>query len=209
VRIGDREVAARLSRRSAESLDWELDLIARAESAGVQSARLIPARDGRRHVNAIVAFEWIVGDAPASRREWSAVRDALSRLHEATRHWPQRPGFASTSELLTLGGGGDVDLASMPLVVVEQCRAAWRSVADEPTSAIHGDPVSNVLIVDGMPTFFDWDESRVDMSMLDFDVPLVGSLTPEQRRAAVAWEVACSWMLEPEYARRRLRELQS
>jgi len=67
----------------------------------------------------------------------------------------------------------------------------------------------HVLMVEGEPTFIDWDESRVDHAFFDFDLPHLGALDEEQQKALVAWEVACSWTLEPEYARRRLAELRA
>lgn len=67
----------------------------------------------------------------------------------------------------------------------------------------------------GRAGFLDWDEARVDASILDLaDLPLdlSAQLGVERlaraRRAADAWEAANSWLLEPEYARRRLARLE-
>ena len=63
------------------------------------------------------------------------------------------------------------------------------------------------------PAFIDWDECRVDASILDLaDLPhaearIDSDRLARARAAANAWEAANSWLLEPEYARRRLAEL--
>jgi hypothetical protein len=49
----------------------------------------------------------------------------------------------------------------------------------------------------------------VDYSFLDFGLPHLDLLDSSEQAALVAWEVACSWQLEPAYALRRLRELRS
>jgi hypothetical protein len=61
--------------------------------------------------------------------------------------------------------------------------------------------------------FIDWDEARVDASILDVvDLPFSEQAVESERlllgrRAASAWEAANAWSLEPDYARRRLAEL--
>jgi Ser/Thr protein kinase RdoA (MazF antagonist) len=209
VSINGQKAAARRSRRTQDALDWELDLMLAANAAGVSTPRVVPTVDGRRHAGSVVLFEWIDGRKPESTHDWAMVRDALQRLHGATSNWRQRPGFSSMANLLIEARGGDVDLSLIPEGIVEECRAAWQATMDDRTSAIHGDPSSNVLLVDGEPTFIDWDESRVDACFLDFALPQVDLLDEHQKRALVAWEIACSWILEPEYARRRLVELRA
>jgi hypothetical protein len=134
-------------------------------------------------------------------------------MHELTRDWMQRPTFASTADLLTREVGGDVDFSRMPHEAASLCRSAWAAIAGSPVSAIHGDPRGNVFMTSGGVTFIDWDESRVDASVLDLaDLPGDHIPTPEScavRRAASAWEAAVSWDWEPGYARRRLAELTS
>jgi hypothetical protein len=139
------------------------------------------------------------------------VAQALRRVHALTNAWPQRPTFASTTDLLTRDGGGDVDLSLMPPNVVRRCRGAWEPLNDAGTSAIHSDPRGNALITHSGVALIDWDEARVDASMLDLaDLPSEQA-PPDAlamaRRAASAWEAAVSWTQEPEYARRRLAEL--
>jgi hypothetical protein len=65
---------------------------------------------------------------------------AGGQLHEVTAGWPQRPGFASTRELLGTDRGGDVDLTVMPPSAVAACGRAWAGLAGVPEAVVHGDP---------------------------------------------------------------------
>jgi hypothetical protein len=56
---------------------------------------------------------WLDG-SPPQKRDWPAVAATLRQLHALTAEWPQRPGFASAREVLTVERGGDVDLSVMP-----------------------------------------------------------------------------------------------
>jgi hypothetical protein len=112
--------------------------------------------------------------------------------------------------LLTDDRGGDVDLTLMPAEAVRMCRQAWGALSNLPVSALHGDPLSNVLVVDTGIVFIDWDEARVDATVFDLaDLPLPDLVHAAGRKAASAWEAATSWLLEPEYARKRLAEVTS
>jgi hypothetical protein len=46
----------------------------------------------------------------------------------------------------------------------------------------------------------DWDECRRDLVL--FDLGHLSKVGTVERRALLAWEVACSWMIEPDHARR-------
>jgi len=214
--VGGVRYAGRLSRRPDAALDWELDLLDRLLAAGFRVPRPLPAADGRRSVDGLVLLEWIDGDPPATADDWRGVADVLGRLHEVFADWPQRPGFRSTRDLLVAERGGDVRLDLMPEDAVRRCREAWRALAGEPTSVIHGDPgAANVRLGARGVGLIDWDEARVDASVLDFAHLPPGvverHIPPGRlavvRRAADAWEAANGWVLEPAYARRRLAEV--
>jgi Ser/Thr protein kinase RdoA (MazF antagonist) len=156
-------------------------------------------------------LSWINGRPPSTDADWREVARTLERVHALTPVWPQRPTFASTVDLLTRDKGGDVDWAMMSPEAVERCREAWKPLEAMPQSAIHGDPRGNSLITASGVALIDWDEARVDASMLDL-AGIPGDHAPPAelavaRRAASAWEAAASWLLEPAYARRRLAEL--
>ncbi|MDP9364294.1 MAG: phosphotransferase [Chloroflexota bacterium] len=104
----------------------------------------------------------------------------------------------------------------MPEDAVRRCRDAWREPAAESTSVIHGDPgAANIRIGLGGVGLIDWDEARIDASVLDLaclrDEVVERQLPPRRlgsvRRAANAWEAANGWLLELAYARRRLAEV--
>jgi Ser/Thr protein kinase RdoA (MazF antagonist) len=211
IRRGGERLVARRTRREPASLDWEADLLAYLAGQGLLVPRIVPALDGRRHVAGVMVQSWLDGDPPGPG-DWPAVVTALRRLHELTAGWPQRPGFASTRELLSADRGGDVDLAAMPAQAVAACRRAWAGLAGVPEAVVHGDPgPANIRITPGGAGLLDWDEARVDSTALDLaDLPalvLPPGLLAAARAAANAWEAACGWLIEPAYARRRLARL--
>lgn len=217
VAVAGRRYVARQSRRSEPALAWEIELLDYLHAAGMLVPTSLPAEDGRRQVDGVVVHDWLDGDPPRSEADWRLVAAELERLHDLTRDWPRRPGFRSTRELLVADAGGDVRLDLMPKDAVARIRHAWQAIGDEPTSVVHGDPgPSNVRIQRGLVGFLDWDEARVDASLLDLAaIPLDLSATvgaerlARARRAVDAWEAANGWLIEPAYARRRLALLEA
>lgn len=213
VRRGSRRLVARCSRRPAASLDWEADLLDHLARSGLRVPRVVAALDGRRHIDGVMVQTWLAGTPPGPQ-DWRAVAAFLRRLHEITTTWPQRPGFASTLDLLTRDRGGDVDLSLMPADAVADCRRAWARLGDSPQAVVHGDPgPSNIRISAAGPGLLDWDEARVDCTDLDLaELPGSGLPPPRLRvaqAATTAWEAANGWVIEPAYARRRLEQLKS
>jgi Ser/Thr protein kinase RdoA (MazF antagonist) len=211
VRLGRQRAVARRSRRPPASLDWEISLLDHLAGHGMRVPIVLSASDGRRHVDGVLVQSWLPGAAPAAG-DWDIVASTLTRLHELTAGWPQRPGFASTRDLLTTVSGGDVDLAAMPAAAVSACRTAWSGLAGRPQAVVHGDPgPANIRIGPGGCGLLDWDEARVDYTALDL-AELPGSPLPPGRlraaqAAATAWEAANGWIVEPSYARRQLARL--
>jgi Ser/Thr protein kinase RdoA (MazF antagonist) len=103
-RLGARRVVVRRSRRPSASLDWEADLLDHLARNGLRVPAVIPALDGRRHIDGVMVQGWLDGTAPAVTA-WPAVAAFLRRLHRVTTTWPQRPGSASTRDLLTTDRG--------------------------------------------------------------------------------------------------------
>ena len=213
VRVGGRRRVARDSgaARSGAALDWELDLLQELAGVGFTVPVPVPTRDGRRRVGGLVVLSWLDGEPPGDERAWRLVGDELARLHRHTAGRRQRPGFASTRELLTAERGGDVHLDRMPPEVVALCRAAWSRLACARLAVVHGDPGPQNLRLQGDKVgLLDWDESRVDCPELDLAwLPLdrLGARQEPARTAAEAWEVANGWTVEPAHAHRRLAEL--
>jgi Ser/Thr protein kinase RdoA (MazF antagonist) len=213
-----RRLVARQSRRPALSLDWELDLLAFLARKGFRVPTTVATADGRRHVRGIVVQSWLDGSPPGPD-DWAAVAAELRRLHGLTAGWPQRPGFASTRELLTANRGGDVDLTAMPAAAVADCRRAWQRLASagHREAVVHGDPgPANIRMSGGRVGLLDWDEARVDQPDLDLaDLPgpavadLEGDCLVTTRAAVRAWETAAGWLIEPSYARRQLALLRA
>jgi Ser/Thr protein kinase RdoA (MazF antagonist) len=213
-RRGGRRLVVRTSTRSAEALDWEIRLLEFLAAAGLAVPVPLPGDDGRPQADGVMVTDFIDGRPPRDAAEWRLVVDVLARLHETTRGWPQRPGFASTRQLLTGDRGGDVRLDAMPADGAAAVRAAWRPLATGDECVVHGDVGGGNILVDGSRvTLLDWDEARVDVPWFDFAfVPEdVGVPVPVERTvlvtAGVAWEAATCWVAEPEYAARRLAEL--
>jgi Ser/Thr protein kinase RdoA (MazF antagonist) len=210
VRRGAERLVARFSRRSPESLTWELDLLDFLTAQGFLVPAVVPTEAGERLANGVVVQQWLPGREPGTA-DWPAVADELRRLHELTTEWPLRPNFLGTAELLTDDRSGDVDLTAMPADAVVSCRAAWRALPAS-RSVIHGDPcAANLRVTAAGIGFLDWDEARVDSPDLDMaDLP-IPALPPERQRVAKraidAWEAANGWLVEPEYARTRLTAL--
>jgi Ser/Thr protein kinase RdoA (MazF antagonist) len=211
VRRAGRRLVARRSRRSAASLDWELDLLDHLAAHGLRVPAVVPADHGHRHVAGVVVQTWLEGEPPGPG-DWPEVAATLRRVHELTAGWPQRPDAASTRELLTAECGGDVDLARMPADAVVAVRAAWAGLVPSTEAVVHGDPgPANIRVTAAGVGLLDWDESRVDATDLDLAELPGDHLPPDRlaaaRVAATAWEAANGWLVEPSYARRQLAML--
>ena len=101
----------------------------------------------------------------------------------------------------------------MPVEAVARCRKAWGCLADRSLSVVHGDPNPGSVRIDGhRVVLFDWDESRVDVPLLDLVLPGNAADLPVADwtlacHASSAWEAAVCWATEPDYAATRLAEV--
>lgn len=197
-RTGKRFVA-KTTRRTPEAISWLTLVHQQAAAVGFVVPRFVLSEQGEFVVDGVTVEQWLEG-SPASPQERQEAEPLLRSFQESTRNWAQRPGFASSLALLQKQQGGDVDLAVMPQDLVAICRAAWRELALEPASVVHGDLNSaNVLrIPDGRLALIDWNEARVDASILDtITLSDSGDYTGDMRweravKALEAWEVAVS-----------------
>ena len=214
VEADGRRCIARRGSRVGETLRWEVELLRHLRGRGVGVPQVVAAEDGRLWVGSTILMEEVEGSRLAEPR-WSEITLALREVHAATPGWPQRPGFASSADLLAIDRGGDVDLAVMPGHAADRCRQAWALLPqDIPHTVVHGDPnPGNVISGGGGLVLIDWDEARVDHPWLDLGAlgselsALPSAQAEVAHRAATAWEAATCWRHEPEYARQRLDEL--
>lgn len=192
------------TQRSEDAVAWIDRVHASAELAGLRVPRYVKSRNGKFVENHWTLEEYVVG-TQATKAKSLILKKKMKRFQELTKSTPQRPGFASATELIAVDKGGDIDLTQMPAELVRECGRAWRVLRRVPHAVVHGDlSPSNILIDDrGDLALIDWDEARVDAIAFD-DVELspASESADSLRRAVLAWEVACSWLVEPEYAAR-------
>ncbi len=214
VRIDGRLAVARLGTRSDADLTWETELLQHLDREGFTVPVPIPTTDGRLFARGLVVMTCVEGEPPETEADWRRVADTLRRLHQATRGWPQRPGWRSSTDLLQAETGTKIDLGSMPAEGVARCRAAWRRLAGRRTCVVHGNPTNagNVRITADRVALIDWDEAHVDVPDLDLALPhnaadLDGDAYDVATQASAAWEAAVCW--DDEYAVRRLAEVRA
>ncbi|WP_299866179.1 phosphotransferase [uncultured Hoeflea sp.] len=202
----ERDLVFKSTRRTLDAVEWLLPLHDLARQSGLVVPELLESRNGR-----LVEQNWIceafVEGHSLPKRDLNRLEPALSVFHAQSVDIPQRPGFYSSQDLLRVDAGGDVDLTSMPGDLAEVCREAWSAVPTEPVAIVHGDlnPDNVLLCRDGRIALIDWDECRRDLVL--FDAGHLTAVDSAARRAMLAWEVACSWQLEPDYAERMARLL--
>lgn len=213
VRVGGRLAVARLGARSGADLAWETELIRHLDREGLSVPMPIPTTDGRLFADGLTVMTFVEGGPPESEADWRRVAETLRRLHRATRGWPQRPGWRSSTDLITAETGAKVDLGAMPPEAVARCRAAWARLAGRPTCVVHGDPNSrNVLVTAGRVALIDWDEAHVDVPDLDLALPwnaagLEAGAYDIATQASAAWGAAVCW--DDDFARRKLAEVRA
>jgi Ser/Thr protein kinase RdoA (MazF antagonist) len=196
----ERDVVFKTTRRLPEAIEWLAPVFGIAEGSGFAVPWAIKSRTGRYVEHGWTCEIFIQGRAFRDA-EMRHVRAPMLRFHAATKAVAQRPGFLAAGDFIHCDVGGDVDLRGMPADIVAACRAAWSRIAERPVCAVHGDlnPGNLLWTADGKIALLDWDECRVDAAL--FDGAAIGWDRDEERLAVLAWEVACSWHLEPAYAR--------
>ena len=79
--LGAQRVAVRRSRRSAESLAWELDLLQLLDRRGFRVPVPIPTASGALSHGGVVVQRWIDGCQPVTEADWTLLAAELQRLH--------------------------------------------------------------------------------------------------------------------------------
>ncbi|MEV4538227.1 phosphotransferase [Asanoa sp. NPDC049518] len=212
VRVDGRLAVGRLGTRSDADLAWEAELLRHLDRHGLTVPVPIPTRDGRLFVDGLVVMTYVDGGPPGTRADWRRVAGTLRELHRLTRDWPQRPGWRSSTELLTAETGTKVDLGAMPPEGVVRCRAAWARLTGRQTCVVHGNPNNpgNVRVTAHRVALIDWDEAHVDVPDLDLVLPdnaadLGDTAYDIAAQASAAWEAAVCW--DDAYAVKRLAEV--
>lgn len=195
LRVGQHVVKS--TRRSETAIAWLLPVAEHAEACGLHVPAPLESKLGTFVVDGWTCEPFCEGGPTHPK----AVADKIARLHRVAADLPQRDGFASARDLLTEQSGGDIDLTRMPPDLVAQLRAAWSAISLE-TTLVHGDLNPDNILTDtgGKVTLIDWDEARRDHPIFD-TATWSDALTPIIKQAALAWEIACSWQLEPAHAR--------
>jgi Ser/Thr protein kinase RdoA (MazF antagonist) len=95
----------RLGARSDADLAWETDLLQRLDRAGLTVPVPIATTDGRLFADGLVVMTYVEGEPPETKADWRRVAEVLCQLHRLTQDWPQRPGWRSSTDLLTAESG--------------------------------------------------------------------------------------------------------
>ncbi len=208
LRFGAELVVAKSTRRSEAQLRWLLPVQAIARDAGFIVPEFLQLND--RLLISGWTLEQFIGGTPLKESELADLKPGLECFHCLAEATAQRPGFASSGELLHVTAGGDVDLQQMPARLQTVCRRIWARFQMGKQTVIHGDlNTANILrTAEGQLALLDWDESRVDLAAFDLlNIPVRNTLSPSQKLLLDAWEVAVCWQVEPEYARRLAERL--
>ena len=214
VRVNGQVAVARLGKRSDADLAWEAQLMQHLDRAGLIVPVPIPTTDGRLFADGLTVMRYIEGGPPETAADWRRVAETLRQVHRLTQNWPQRPGWRSSTDLLTAESGTRINLAAMPAEAVARCRAAWARLAGRQTCVVHGNPTSpaNIRMTANQVALIDWDESHADVPDLDLALPHNAAGLDEQAhdiaaQASAAWEAAVCW--KDDYSVRRLAEVRA
>lgn len=202
------DVVFKSTTRSEQALAWLSPVQDVARRCGFVVPEMMRSANGQFSEAGWTCEGFVEGEA-VPRNGLAEVAAFLADVHVQTQGWDQRPGFLSSSALLSHELGGDVDLSQMPADVVALCRGAWRALPDTPTCVVHGDlaPGNVLRLSDGRFVLLDWDECRVDLPL--FDSAPHAPKSKAETRAHLAWEVACIWAREPAYARYMAAQLRN
>lgn len=204
----DQDFVFKSTRRSEGQLRWLTPVQDAAEAAGIIVPRLIATRDRALNGESWTCEPFIDG-RPFQPEELPQIAGQIAAFHLAAKALPQRPEFCASYELEATSLGGDADMRALPEDIAELCLRAWAAL-DGPTGVVHGDlGAGNLIHTTAGPALIDWDEARVDALSFDRIRTQPESATAAEKSAALAWEVASGWGIEPEHARLCARVLKA
>ena len=199
-----RRCVAKSTRRNEAAMRWLQPVHALARAVGFQTPDLIENTDGKLVCEGVTLETFVTGN-PVTAVQLLEMLPQLQAFHQRCEKILQRPGFASSLELLHQTHGGDIDLNAMPEDLVFTCREHWAQNTGTKTTVIHGDLNPNNILIgpDGKYGLVDWDETRVDVPA--FDTLALSRVAGQQLTALElalldAWEVVVCWLIEPEHA---------
>jgi Ser/Thr protein kinase RdoA (MazF antagonist) len=214
VRINGKLAVARLGTRDDTDLAWETELLQHLDRQGLTVPLPIPTSDGRLFVDGLMVMTFMEGGPPETGTDWRRVAATLRQLHNATRDWPQRPGWISSIDLLTADKGTRIDLTAMSPEAVARCRAAWARLAGREMCVVHGNPTNpgNVRMNANQIDLIDWDEAHLDVPDLDLVLAYNAAGLEEPRhdiaaQASAAWEAAVCW--PDDYSKQQLAQVRA
>jgi Ser/Thr protein kinase RdoA (MazF antagonist) len=189
------------SRRTSEAIAWLGRVLPLAEQSGFIVPRPIKSKTGRVIEHGWTCEPFLPGK-PFRQADMNRLASPLKLFQAATAAIGQRPGFLAARDFVHHDSGGDLDLSRMPPDLSALCRAAWRQIEQQPVCAVHGDLTAGNLLLtaDNRIAVLDWDESRVDAAVFDTCQVDPNNAGTTIEMAVIAWEVACSWHIEPDYA---------
>lgn len=184
------------TRRSEAAIAWLLPVVAALQDHGLKAPAPLRSTAGRLVVDGWTCERLHVGISAMPDR----VIERWPDFAQGTPGTMQRDSFRSSTDLCYVAVGGDIDLSIMPDPLVAALRAAWARLDQTPRTVVHGDlNASNILTdPDGQISIIDWDEARVDHPA--FDRAALGLGDAIENHAALAWEIACCWQIEPQRA---------
>ncbi len=193
------------TRRSESAMRWLEAVHNHAAQAGFRVPRLAHSHKGNL-IEAGWTCEPFLDGRAFKPDEIPLIAPLINNFHTRLTGHPQRPGFLSAAALAKHGKGGDVNLAALPPRLAAICQHLWADLP--PTTVVHGDlnPANLILCDTGEMGLIDWDECRVDAPIFDTG-HLRAPLTTREALVLKSWEAACSWQLEPAYARGLLAEI--
>jgi Ser/Thr protein kinase RdoA (MazF antagonist) len=205
-----KDLVFKTTRRTPEAIAWLDPVLTLAAQSGFVVPHPIKSKTGQLIEHGWTCEPFVPGE-PFPAADMDQLARPLNLFHAATAAIPQRPGFLAASDLVHHDRGGDIDLSLMPSHIASLCRAAWRQIEQHPVCVIHGDltPANLLLTTDNRIALLDWDECRVDYAGFDTHQLGLTNAEPSIELAVIAWEVACSWHLEPDYAAKLAEKLRA